>query len=206
MASRLTEAFRAVHDEVRDRTRDDLVEASKALYDSLSGRIDAKAIETEIQVKELKARVERQEADLLSWLQERVSEAVAARTQSLADEYQAQLRAIAEASERAAERMEAIVRGHLGQIEALLSRLSLPAPQVTVSVPEQPSPVVNVQVPETPVTVSMAAPVVNVEGPRVMVPEQPAPVIHVEVPRRAVVKDIQYDEFNRPSRIKETEE
>jgi phage host-nuclease inhibitor protein Gam len=111
---------------------------------------------------------------------------------TITDSHTKQLSLIEEKYQQEVKFVQDVCQRTLDQMTALVERLSMPAPQVNVTVPEQPTPQVNVSIPES---------VINVT-----VPEQPAPQVVVQQAQpRLVKKYLTYDQYNRPIEIIEEE-
>jgi hypothetical protein len=189
-------------DDHESLTKGDLVQASKAIYDQMKSLMDDRLHQLETDTS---TRVGRSVDKL-------ISDRVTASVKSLVDDVE--------------RRMEALAKTYKDSLAELIAAIkAMPAPEVTVNVPEQKAPQVNVNVP------TQKAPEVNVHVPKqdapkvtvnvpqqaapkveVKVPEQKAPTVNVEaptvnveVPRRKVTKHITYDAHGRPAEIIEEE-
>lgn len=82
-----------------------------------------------------------------------------------------------------------------------LSQVILAMPTPIINVPEQPTPVVNITTDAPIINVpEQLPPVVNMS-----VPEQLPPNVNVSIPKRKMIKNISYDQYNRPVQVIETE-
>ncbi len=129
-----------------------------------------------------------------------VTDGLANRFESLSAEYKSGLAAMQDAFDIREQKLLAfITKSHsdgLGQIHEVLKAITISPPQIVVNVPEQLPPVVHVTAAE------QLAPVVHVTVPEVKLPE----IKMLAAPPRRVVKMLEYDEFGRPTLIRESEQ
>lgn len=227
VVSELAKKTKALPDLV---TKEDLLQASKAIHDSVKESVFDKFQTLDIDlgskvVKILEGRFDKslssQLAKSLGDLKEQydkqlglVESKYTKRLEDIQDFYSKKFldleRKYQERENSQEEKFLLLQKMHeigLENIKTLLEKISIPAPRVEVKVPKQETPIVNVAVPESkPPDIHVNVPEARTPDVHVNVPEQKSPDVHVNVPSpRLVKKSLRYDEFNRPVEISEEE-
>lgn len=192
----LVGASKAIHAEMKALVEEDILQASKAICAHLEEKFSG--VEFDLGVRLSKTLAERHDKSLRAEVEKSLG--------VIGDRFTKELSLVREETSRQVEFLKQAYEQGLERVERLLEKLSIPAPQVSVNVPEQKTPTVNVSLPEMAPSVNVTLPELKAPDVTVNVPEQKAPDVVVNVPKRGrLTKSIEYDEYGRPNTITETE-
>lgn len=171
-------------------TQDDILQAGKAIHDKMLMEMDDKFQVTESEIGMRLGKV------LDTRLDKAISIEFNKRLNEIESKYQDKINIL-----------QRMVEQTLGQMRDFIQAIQIPAPVISVNIPDQQTPVVNVSLPEMSITLpEMSVQLPQTLAPEVIVniPEYKMQDIVVNIPeKKKTTKHIAYDEYSRPVIISE---